>query len=236
MRAAAVEGCVVNSTSEEDWELVSQLAQAESGWALPAFGIHPWKANLAMPGWLDRLRDRLEKNPSASIGECGLDQWITTPNLKTQKPIFEAQLQLAVEMERPLTIHCLKAWGALFESFANSPPPSRFLMHSFNGSIETAQRLIPLGAYFSFSGYFLHERKAAILDVFKKLPMDRILLESDAPDMLPPFASISHPLKAGLNHPANLAMIGEALAVKFKIPVEELAKITRENTRQCFGF
>ena len=236
MRAAEVAACVVNATSEDDWEVVSELAQAESGWALPAFGIHPWKANLALPGWLDRLKDRLEKTPLASIGECGLDQWIATPNLKIQKPIFEAQLRLACEMERPLTIHCLKAWGALFEAFATAPPPSRFLMHSFNGSIEIAQRLIPLGAYFSFSGYFLHERKAAMLEVFKKLPLDKILLETDAPDMLPPAAFIRHPINAGLNHPANLAAIGEALAVDLKIPVEELAQITRDNTRRCFGF
>ncbi len=236
MRLAGVEGCVVNATYEEDWDKIAELARAEAGWVLPAFGIHPWKAHRTRAGWVDRLKDRLEMHPLASVGECGLDQWIKAPGLELQKPIFEAQLRLAREMDRPVTIHCLKAWKALFEAFAVAPPPSRFLLHSFNGSIETARRLIPAGAYFSFSGYFLHERKKAVVEVFKKLPPKRILLETDVPDMLPPSNVVSHPLGENINHPANLPSIGEALAGALGIPVEELAQITRENARRCFGF
>lgn len=236
MRLVGIDGCVVNATCEEDWEIVAKVAHANVGWALPAFGIHPWKADQAQVGWVGRLKDQLEMNPLASVGECGLDQWITAPSLKLQKPVFEAQLRLAREMERPMTIHCLKAWGALFDSFKKVPPPSRFLLHSFSGSIETAQRLMPLGAYFSFSGYFLHERKAAVVEVFQRLPLDRILLETDAPDMLPPSAFVRHPLEKALNHPANLASIGEALAGVLGMPVEELAQITKENAQRCFGF
>jgi TatD DNase family protein len=105
-------------------------------------------------------------------------------------------------------------------------------MHSFGGSIETARRLIPLGAYFSFSGYFLSDRKAAVLDVFRQLPPDRILLETDAPDMLPPPDFITHPLPEKRNHPANLAAIGRALAAALGIEPERLA----DNSAHCFGF
>jgi len=235
MRLAGLEGCVVNATCEEDWENVANLARTEVDWVLPAFGIHPWKAHLPRAGWVDRLKDRLEMHPHASVGECGLDQWIAAPGLDIQKPIFDAQLRLAREMGRPVTIHCLKAWGALFEALTAAPPPSRFLLHSFNGSFETAQRLIPLGAFFSFSGYFLHQRKAAVVEVFKRLPLDRILLETDAPDMLPPPGIVSHPFDQDLNHPGNLSSIGQALASSLGIPVEELAQITRENARRFFG-
>ena len=235
MKQAGVARCVVNATREADWQAVEKLADAEPGFVVPAFGIHPWHAHTAEAGWQDRLVSLLEKHPQASIGECGLDQWITSPPLEIQRPVFIDHLRLARRLGRPLTIHCLKAWGALFDAFAKAPPPSRFLMHSFSGSIETARRLIPLGAYFSFSGHFLHPRKSAVLDVFRELPPGRILLETDAPDMLPPPEIITRPLPENHNHPANLPAIGHALAAALGMPPETLAELTRRNARRCFG-
>lgn len=236
MRAAGVGRCIVNATREADWADVETLAASEPDFVLPAFGIHPWHAHTAGSGWQEKLHRLLKQHPQASIGECGLDQWISHPAIEVQRPVFLDQLRLARELDRPLTIHCLKAWGALFEALAEAPPPSRFLMHSFGGSIETARRLIPSGAYFSFSGYFLSDRKSAVLDVFRQLPPDRILLETDAPDMLPPADFISHPLPEKRNHPANLAAIGRALAAALAIEPERFADLTTENSARCFGF
>ena len=235
MRAAGVERCVVNATRESDWPAVEALALGHPDLVVPAFGIHPWQAHTAERGWQGRLAMLLEKYPQSSIGECGLDQWVASPALEIQRPVLIDQLRLAREMQRPVTLHCLKAWGALFEVLAEAPPPDRFLMHSFGGSIETARRLIPAGAYFSFSGYFLHERKSAVADVFRHLPPDRILLETDAPDMLPPVALITHPLPGKLNHPANLPALGHALAAALGMSPETLAELTRHNAARCFG-
>jgi TatD DNase family protein len=235
MKAAGIQRCIVNATCEEDWAEVELLAITHPGFIVPAFGIHPWKAHTVRPGWQDRLRSLLDTHPTASIGECGLDQWISEPAIARQKPVFIDQIHLARELDRALTIHCLKAWGPLFEAFAEAPPPRRFLMHSFNGSIETARRLIPLGAYFSFSGYFLHERKSAVVDVFRHLPLERILMETDAPDMSPPGEQISHPLPDKCNHPANLPAIGRALATALSMTPAALARLTDENSQRCFG-
>lgn len=236
MKEAGVTRCVVNATREADWAAVEKLAMTDPDFVVPAFGIHPWHAHTAEDGWQERLRELLEKHPQASIGECGLDQWVSQPALEIQRPAFMDQLRIAREMDRAATIHCLKAWGALFDAFDESPPPPRFLMHSFGGSIEIARRLISLGGYFSFSGYFLQPRKAAVLDVFRQLPKDRILLETDAPDMLPPEEIITHPLEEKRNHPANLAAIGNALAEALGMGAEDLADLTRENAGRCFGF
>ena len=236
MKMAGVERCVVNATREEDWPAVEKLALAYPGFVFPAFGIHPWHAQTAADGWQELLATLLERYPQASIGECGLDQWVSSPGIEIQRPVFHEQLRLAREMDRPVTIHCLKAWGALFEAFAESPPPPRFLMHSFGGSIETARRLIPLGAYFSISGYFLHDRKSSALEVFRMLPPDRILLETDAPDMLPPETLISHPLAGKHNHPANIGVIGLSLAAKFGMEADDFAALTAGNARRCLGF
>jgi TatD DNase family protein len=236
MKSSGVTRCVVNATQEADWVFVKNLADAEPGFVLPAFGIHPWHAHTATPGWQERLRSLLENHPQASIGECGLDTWISEPSMEIQQPVFLDQLRLARELGRPLTIHCLKAWSALFDAFSEAPPPPRFLMHSFGGSIETARRLIPRGAYFSFSGHFLHPRKSSVLEVFRQLPHDRILLETDAPDMLPPAEFLTHPLPGNHNHPANLPAIGHALAAALGMSPETLAEITRDNARRCFSF
>ncbi|MDP3850078.1 MAG: TatD family hydrolase [Luteolibacter sp.] len=234
MRDAGVGHCVVNATCEADWPAVEALALAHPDFISPAFGIHPWRAHTATHGWQERLVKLLEKHPTASIGECGLDQWVESPPLEIQRPVFLDQVRLARGMHRALTIHCIKAWGGLFETFAECPPPPRFLMHSFGGSIEIARRLLPLGAYFSFSGYFLHARKAAVLEVFRQLPRARILLESDAPDMLPPEEVISHVLPQKHNHPANLPAIGKSLATALGIMPEELARLTRTNAGTMF--
>jgi len=235
MKQAGVVHCVVNATREADWKAVEKLANEHPGFISPAFGIHPWQAHTATVGWQDRLKSLLEKLPRASVGECGLDHWVSEPSLEIQRPVFIEQLRLARELDRTVTIHCLKAWGALFECFEEAPPPSRFLMHSFGGSIETARRLIPLGAFFSFSGYFLHARKSAVLEVFRQLPHDRILLETDAPDMLPPSEIITHPLPEDRNHPANLPAIGRALAAALGMTDGTLAQLTSDNARRGFG-
>jgi TatD DNase family protein len=234
MQAAGISRCVVNATCESDWAAVEALALAHPDFITPAFGIHPWRAHTAEEGWRERLACLLDKHPQASIGECGLDRWVSSPPMEIQEPVFTDQLRLAREMRRPVTIHCLKAWGPLLETFAASPAPPRFLMHSFGGSIETARQLLPLGAYFSFSGHFLHPRKVDALNVFRHLPRERILLETDAPDMLPPDHFISHPLPENHNHPANLPAIGRALAAALGMEAEELAVLTRTNVAAMF--
>lgn len=232
---SGVEACVVNATGEDDWSAVATLAAENPGRVRPAYGVHPWKAGGVTAGWLQRLEDLLVADPTATVGEIGLDRWVEAPGIDVQRPVFINQLRLARLLDRVATIHCLKAWGPLFEVFEDCPPPPRFLMHSFNGSLEVAERLLARGAYFSFSGYFLHPRKAGLVEVFRQLPKDRILLETDAPDMLPPPALVAHALKDGLNHPANLHSIGCGMAEALGMTADEMRQVSRENALRFLG-
>ncbi len=236
MRKAGIVRCVANATSEDDWPAVEALARAEPDLVAPALGVHPWRAHEAREGWPARLAAMLEKWPAASIGECGLDGWVSKPSVAVQEPVFLEHLQLARELDRPVTIHCLKAWEPLFACFKQISPPRRFLMHSFGGSAEVAERLLRLGAWFSFSGYFLQPKKAAVREVFAKtIPRDRLLLETDAPDMAPPADWIRHPLAGARNHPANLPAIGEGLAEALAMDAADLAALTLANHRRFFA-
>lgn len=211
MSAERISGCVVNATREADWATVAALARDFPGFVFPAYGIHPWFADTAEEGWEERLRRRLELEPGATVGEIGLDGWVGSPPLDVQMPVFVKQAEIAAQLGRVMTVHCLKAWQELFRAMEEAAAwPGKFLMHSFGGSAEIAELLLKKGAWFSFSGHFLHPRKAKVLEVFRKLPADRILLETDAPDMIPPEDSIAFPLGEGINHPANLRRIAEA--------------------------
>jgi TatD DNase family protein len=235
MQAAGVAGCVVNGTGEDDWESVASLAKCFPDFVTPAFGLHPWKAHLRSASWLATLEHFLDRFPSASVGECGLDGWVAEPSPDVQREVFLPQLALARERRLPLTIHALKAWEPLFDAFAAEPPPEKFLLHSFGGSPELVKRLAAIGGYFSFSGHFLHPRKAKVLDAFKSVPPDRLLLETDAPDMLPPPEFIDHPLPDEQNHPANLPRIATGLAAALGISPDRLAEITAANHAGFFG-
>jgi TatD DNase family protein len=234
MRAAGVSGCVVNGTGEDDWEAVAALAGQLPDFVTPAFGLHPWQAHRRSTAWLATLEDHLDRFPTASLGECGLDGWVADPPLDLQREVFLAQLALARERRLPVTIHALKAWEPLFEAFDREPPPEKFLLHSFGGSAELVKRLAGLGAWFSFSGHFLHPRKAKVLDAFKQVPLDRLLVETDAPDMLPPEEFITRPLPDGKNHPANLPRIAAGLAAALGVETAHLAAVTAANHARFF--
>lgn len=233
MRDAGIAGCVVNGTRENDWPQVADLAERFPDFVQPAFGLHPWWAHERSPDWLHLLKEMLDRFPTASIGECGLDGWVAGPPLEVQRAVFLPQLALARERGLPLTIHALHAWEALFTAFAEEAPPERFLLHSFGGSPELVKRLAASGAYFSFSGHFLHPRKAKVLDAFKTVPRDQLLLESDAPDMSPPDDIATHHATEG-NHPANLPAIAQALAPRLGMEPETLADLTARNHRRFF--
>lgn len=209
MKDKGISACVVNGTSEDDWEDVARLTDRFPDFIRPAFGLHPWRVSARSEHWLDQLTHCLEQYPHSSLGECGLDRWMKSPDLEAQHQVFREQLALAQRLDRPVTIHCLKAWGPLLSELKDHASLPRFLLHSFAGSLEIARECNKLGAYFSFSGYFLHARKENVRKVFSQLPPDQILVETDAPDMSPP--ETQYPL-GELNHPANLGMISKALA------------------------
>ena len=225
MKDAGITGCVVNGTCENDWPEVSRLARDHPDFVIPSFGLHPWKVDGRSPDWFESLNHYLEDHPSAGLGECGLDRWMTNPDLTAQHEVFKTQIALAAKLNRPLTIHCLKAWGPLLKELNSAPALPRFLLHSFAGSIETARECLRLGAYFSFSGYFLHPRKVKVREVFRSLPPEKILVETDAPDMSLPSPDFQ---MGDLNHPANLTVISRELAALTGVVEKRFTDNTRE--------
>ncbi len=230
---------IVNGTQEGDWDHVASLA-IEDQRAWPAFGVHPWNVSDRSPHWLEKLEDMLATHRLASVGEIGLDRWIEGHNLEDQAAVFTAQLALAVKYDRPATVHCLRAWGALTEIVRHHVlPPRGFLLHAYGGSVDLTDEFVERGAYFSFSPYFLHERKTGQREVFRILPLDRLLVETDAPSLWPPADRNPRPLQDAdgepVNHPANLDVAYAGLAEVRGCEVEELAAAVEKNFMRLFG-
>ena len=254
--AAGVAGLVVNGTCEADWPEVRRIALLGPS-VIPAFGLHPWKVSSRTPGWRQSLIECLERTPGAVLGEVGLDRWILEQSpgrclelgcgprgpapMEEQLAVFEEQLELAAGRALPVTVHCLKAWGPLMDSLRRRPRlPRGFLLHSFGGPVELVPELVRLGAFFSISGHSLHPRKASAHGpLFRSIPRDRLLIETDAPDQIPPAEFISHPATDPRGHPvnspANLPRIAEGVAALLGIPITELAGHCEANWRRFFG-
>lgn len=238
-RAVGVARMVVNGSCEEDWPQVLALARTQPQ-VLPSFGYHPWYVHERTPEWERTLAGLLDQIPSA-VGEVGLDRWKPGLDYEGQEDVFVAQLCLASARDLPVSIHCLQAWGRLLDLLREHPRPARgFLLHSYGGSREMVTPLAKLGAYFSFPGYFLHERKSRQREAFRAVPPDRLLIETDAPDQSLPDELNAHPLTqpgtgAPLNHPANLPAVYHGLARYLGEPVESLATRIETNFLRLFG-
>lgn len=213
MRSAGITRWAVNGTGPDDWNEVALLAATHSE-TVAGYGVHPWKVNSIPNHWESELLERLQNDPDSFVGEIGLDKWIRGHRIEHQKEIFTRQLDIANEFERPATIHCLRAWGHLLDCLRETPLSKPFLLHSFSGPREMIPELLDFGAFFSISGYFFRPDKGEKLSLFSDIPDERILLETDAPDMQPTEKLIKHHLKDqegnAINHPANLTAIYQA--------------------------
>jgi TatD DNase family protein len=240
--ALGVRGAVVNGTREDDWADVAALAAlaAAKPWVQPSFGLHPWYVNERSPAWKERLTAMLDAHPGAAVGEIGLDRWIEGHDPVAQAECFRWQLATATERNLPATIHCIRAWGALWDIIRAGAVPARgFLLHAYGGPAEMVAGFLQRGAYFSFPPYFLHERKAAQREIFRQLPTERLLVETDAPDLAPPPECNPRPLPSAdgktLNHPGNLLVAYDALAQIRGSSREELAGLVSENFARLFA-
>ncbi len=253
LRDVGLKRAVVNGTCEADWPTVAQLA-ARFSWVLPSYGLHPWDAGNRSPDWLDRLRAHLAADPRAAVGEIGLDRWIldsAKPDdlrlaglrrapLEEQGEVFLKQLALASTENRPVSIHCLQAFGALEGILRHVNTPARgFLLHAYGGSADMVSLFAERGAYFSFNGSFLESRHHTKREAFQRVPTDRLLVETDSPAMPLPSRLVRYSLPPApdgspINHPANLGATYAGLAELRGVDVESLVAQVEDNFKQFF--
>lgn len=174
--AAGVGRLVCVSAAEDDWGKAAAFAEQFPDIVTPAFGLHPWYARTAIPGWEQRLAGYLQQYPQALIGEAGLDRF-RDKEAEPQNAVFRKQLELAKEYNRSLLIHAVRAQNWLDEYWKLLP--AKFVFHSFNGRRELLDKILKAGGYVSLSPSVL--RNPHKEEIVPLIPLERLLLETDGP-------------------------------------------------------
>jgi TatD DNase family protein len=200
---AGVTACVVPGVHPDGWQRMAGIAR-EYECIVPAFGIHPMHAGLADDSNLSRL-EALSLN-GVAIGEIGLDPSYTV-SMESQERAFRNQLGLAVKLGLPVLVHCRRAFQrtlrVLQEEGANRVGG---IMHAFSGSSEMAREFIRLGFAISISGMLTRDNSVRLHRLVHELPLEDLVLETDAPDMTP------QRYRGQSNQPAYLTEVLHAVA------------------------
>ena len=186
-RRQGVEGFVVNGTGPEDWNQVRLFAESHPG-VLPSYGIHPYTIDEKSDVELLKAFC-LQQRGAFMIGEIGMDKTISRRvSLSRQESLLEQQVCFAKEKNIPFAVHCVKCVNSVYEVLSRHGPfPTGFIMHGYSGPSDFVSKFAVLGAFFSFSCYYLNvspDRQRGMEDTIRKVPEDRLLFESDAPDMV----------------------------------------------------
>ncbi|GGJ96890.1 TatD family hydrolase [Pseudomonas matsuisoli] len=231
--ARGVERQVVIGVYHDHWERLWSLATAQPS-LFATLGLHPVFMHMHTPEHLQRLRqwlERLQGHPKlCAIGEVGLDYYVERPDKDAQKTLFEAQIELAIEFDLPLLLHVRRAHADVTAILKRYRPPRGGIAHAFSGSYEEACEYLRLGFKIGLGGAGTWPQAKRMHRVLKQLPLDGIVLETDAPDITP----ASH---AGeRNSPVFLPDICHTLAELKGVPAEELADAATRNTEALFGW
>ncbi len=190
-----------------------------------AAGCHPKSQKES--GYIFNKDDFLaiaQKNKVVAIGECGLELK-NSGDLANQQEVFEAQIDLAQELNLPLIVHCRDAHKEVMEILSKAGS-IRALIHCFSGSWQSAQRYFEMGFYISFNGIITYANDYD--KVVKNMPLGRLLLETDCPYLSPV------PFRGKRNEPANVRYVAQRVAEIRDEPLENIARITTENAKKLF--
>ena len=203
-RDAGVEKIVTCATMEENFDATARLSQWFPG-VLPCFGIHPWFLDSLSHNWAQNLGQWLEKIP-AGAGETGLDFMIKGADRDLQLDVFKTHLALACDLNRPINIHIRKAWDAILKILKHHGPlATGGVIHSYSGSADMVPVLEKYNLHISFSGSVTRPNNKKVVQALGAVSLDRIVFETDTPDIVPQFVLDAHPGDAPLNQPRQCA-------------------------------
>jgi TatD DNase family protein len=228
--AAGVVAVVAVGTTAEDSRRTVAIARRWAGVAA-AVGIHPNEAAAARPDDWARLLGLAEGPEVVAIGETGLDRYRDHTPFPVQQDYFDRHLALARDLDLPVIIHCRESQDDIIAQLERQGGPTRGVLHSFTGTWDHAQAFLALGLHVSFAGMitFTNKNLDPLRDVAARVPLDRLLVETDSPYLSP------HPCRGRTNEPARVALTAARLAEMRGVSLDDLARATTENARRLFG-
>jgi TatD DNase family protein len=234
-QAAGVGQMVITGTSVLESTKASGLAKEHPGTLFATAGIHPHHARDCDESTIAALRALAQQPRVVAIGECGLDFNRNYSPHPDQEKWFVAQLELAIELQKPLFLHSRDAFPAFSDLIrAHKDKLPKGVAHCFTGTREELHSYLDLGLHIGITGWICDERRGAhLLALVRDIPADRLMLETDSPYLTP--RDLQPQPKARRNEPAHLAHILCAVARALGKPDERLAEETTRNARRFFG-
>jgi len=222
-------GLIVNPGCTVESSRTAVALAAEFPHVYAAVGIHPENCGDFVPEQMDAIRELAKHNKVVAIGEIGLDYyWPENPPRELQQQVLRAHMALAQELGLPVIIHDREAHAdslAIVKEF----PAVTGVFHCFSGSVEMARELLNLGWMLSFNGAITFKNARKAPEVVAAVPMDRIMIETDAPYLTPV------PFRGKRNDSSYVRLVAERIAEIKGISPDEVEQITWENGKRFFG-
>lgn len=229
-RAAGLVNIVAIGTTAASSVHTVEIASLHGG-VFAAVGIQPNHGAEAAPGDWERVVELAGASRVVAVGETGLDRyWDFTP-FPLQQDLFDHHLALARERDLPVVIHCRNAERDVISQLERQSLPTRGVLHSFTGTWDHAQAFLALGLHISFAGMVTFKSKGLdeLRQVAVRLPLDRLLVETDSPYLSP------HPYRGQPNEPARVAVTAARIAELRGLDPVDLARATTANARRVFA-
>jgi TatD DNase family protein len=226
-REAGIRKMLVPAVAASGWPGVRALCATEAG-VYPAYGLHPCYLAEHADRDLDDLADWLAANPAAAVGECGLDFLEPGLDRERQLRLLRGQIGIAHAFDLPLVLHARRAFEAVILEIRRFGKPLRGVVHSFSGSAEQARALWKLGFYVGVGGPVTYPRARRLRQVVSELPIDCLLLETDAPDQ----PDAAH--RGQRNEPAYLVDVVRCIARLRGEPESGISCATSANAERLF--
>jgi TatD DNase family protein len=226
-RAAGVQQQMLPAVAAASWPKLREVCTLDAG-LFPAYGLHPMYLDAHRKEHLAQLREWLERERPLAIGECGLDYFVEGLDREAQSRYFVGQLQLACEFDLPVIVHARRAVDAVIAAI-RKVGQLRGVIHSYSGSMEQARQLWDLGFMLGLGGPVTYDRANRLRKLASEMPLEHLLLETDAPDQ--PDAGI----RGERNEPARLREVLRAIAELRGEEEAHVAMVTTANARQLFA-
>ncbi len=221
------------ATMEENFAATAQLARVWDS-VVPCFGIHPWFLSTLSRDWQTVLGAQLEEMPSA-VGETGLDFMDKRADRDLQLAVFKTHLSLAMDLGSPINIHIRKAWDAFVHILKKTGPlKAGGVVHSYSGSADLIRVLTGHNLHISFSGAATRPNAKKTIKAVLAVPLDRIVFETDTPDLFPTLDPLKPSSPGTLNEPKYVKDIVRTCAILREMPFENLADHGYANALRLF--
>lgn len=233
---AGVEQLIVTGTNSQYSEQAIQLAEQYRSVCYATVGLHPHHASEYSSGVDSELRDMLKHESVVAVGECGLDFNRNFSTRSEQIRAFEAQVEIAIDLQKPLFLHQRDAHEDIVSIIKSCRTNLCYVVaHCFTGSIAQLNDYVLLDMHIGVTGWICDERRGQLLQqAVKYIPQDRIMLETDAPYLLPRDLR-QKPVEKNRNEPCYLPHIARSVAEHMEIEVSSLITAAYENSCEFFG-